>query len=105
MKGKKANQQIIMQQVKYQKDIESRARNHEEMLVKVKGEIEAIAAKNFDTMEEDVRREAKESINKILLSHDKENKEKSKQSYAQAATKSSFEFPSGRFMSNMREKQ
>ena len=86
-----ANQQMRMQQDKYQKDIESRARDHEDMLAKVKREIEVTANKNFDTMAEDVRREAHENINKILLSHCKGKEEKggagaSKQSYAKAAT-------------------
>ena len=57
---------------------------------------------NFDTMAEDVRREAHENINKILLSHSRGKEEKGgpglgKQTYAKAteATKPSFEFPTG----------
>ena len=52
----KANQLMKIQQEKYQRDIEARARNHEDMLAKVKGEIEETAARNFDKMAEDVRR-------------------------------------------------
>ena len=81
------------------------------MLAKVKGEIEATAAKNLDTMAEDVRQEAHENINKILLSHSQGKEEKGgpglgKQTYAKVteATKPSFEFPTGGFMSNMRKK-
>ena len=66
---------------------------------------------NFDTMAEDVRREAHENINKILLSHSQGKEEKGgpglgKQIYAKAteATKPSFEFPTGGFISNMRKK-
>ena len=62
-------------------------------------------------MAEDVRREAHENINKILLSHSQGKEEKGgpglgKQTYAKVteATKPSFEFSTGGFMSNTRRK-
>ena len=59
--------------------------------MKIRSEIETVAKKNFDTMSKDVRREADESINKILLSHDQVLK--TKRTYADTTNIPSFEFP------------